>query len=85
MVRPINCRLLSMSYVCVLHQGWLPSQYCHLVLWGLYKFPTPTFRKTQDVDDNYSESSWIFTLVLVQLQVIVVAIPLVSGPMVLSL
>lgn len=34
--------------------------------------------KTSDVDDLYSESKWIFTLVLVQLQVIVVGAPVVA-------
>ncbi|CAB9516932.1 Gamma-aminobutyric acid (GABA) B receptor [Seminavis robusta] len=33
--------------------------------------------KTKDVDDTYSESSWIFNLVIVQLEIIIVAIPLV--------
>ncbi|CAB9500494.1 Gamma-aminobutyric acid (GABA) B receptor [Seminavis robusta] len=33
--------------------------------------------KTCDVDDMYSESKWIFSLVLVQIQVIVVGIPVV--------
>lgn len=31
--------------------------------------------KTRDVDDMYSESSWIFTLVVVQIQVLLVGIP----------
>lgn len=31
--------------------------------------------KTKDVDSAYSESSWIFTLIIVQLQVIMVSLP----------
>lgn len=34
--------------------------------------------KTSDVDDLYSESKWIFTLVCVQVQVIVVGLPVVA-------
>jgi len=33
--------------------------------------------KTKDVDDTYAESSWIFAMVLVQVQVFIVAIPLI--------
>ena len=33
--------------------------------------------KTMDVDEAYAESKWIFTLILVQLEVLVVAVPLV--------
>lgn len=33
--------------------------------------------KTMDVDEAYAESRWIFTLILVQLEVVVIAVPLV--------
>lgn len=33
--------------------------------------------KTKDVDDSYSESKWIFALILVQLEVVIVSVPLV--------
>lgn len=33
--------------------------------------------KTRDVDDAYSESSWIFSMIIVQLEVMVVAVPIV--------
>jgi hypothetical protein len=33
--------------------------------------------KTRDVDESYSESKWIFALILVHFQVLLVAMPLI--------
>jgi hypothetical protein len=33
--------------------------------------------KTLDVDDQYAESKWIFILILIQLEVLIIAVPLV--------
>lgn len=34
--------------------------------------------KTRDVDDAYAESSWIFFLIVVQLEIVVVAVPIIT-------